>query len=113
MAQDLEQHQARLTLLWEQLVHTLGVHSVNVLLDRAIWHVAQQYPALKDIQHNDQGLSFAGLEGQQIDCADDAFNALYDHMMLVLARLLGQDMARRLLDDLLAERDADESDTVR
>lgn len=105
MAQDLEQHQARLTLLWEQLVHTLGVHSVNVLLDRAIWHVAQQYPALNNIQHNDQGLSFDGLEDKQIDYADDAFNALYDQMMLVLARLLGQDMARRLLDDLQAERD--------
>lgn len=113
MAYDLEHHEARLTALWEQLVHTLGVHSINVLLDRAIWQVAQQYPAMSKIQYSDQGISFAGLEEEEMDYADDAFNVLYDQMMLILARLLGQDMARRLLDNLQAERYTDESDAIR
>lgn len=112
MMNNLDWHQARLTALWEQLVHTLGVHSVNVLLDRAIWQAAQQYPDLAHIQYSDRGLSFDALAGRRVDFANEAFDALYHEMVLVLARLLGQDMARRLLEELQAERSDDESNAV-
>lgn len=104
MPYDLEGQQARLNALWQRLVHTLGVHSVNVLLDRAIWQAAQQYPALASIRHDDDGLSLGALAGRPVEDADAAFNLLHDEMLLVLARLLGQDMARRLLDELEAEK---------
>lgn len=112
MSNDLDRQQVRLAALWQQLVHTLGVHSVNVLLDRAIWQAAQQYPDLAAIEYSDQGLSFTALAGRQFACADDAFDALYDEMLLVLARLLGQDIARRLLETLETERSADGRDAT-
>lgn len=99
----LDWHQARLHGLWERLVHTLGVHTVNVLLDRAIWQVAQQYPALARIQWSDQGLSFTELAGRPLDSADEAFGALYDEMLMILARLLGREMAQRLVAELNTE----------
>ena len=51
-----------LVALWERLVTTLGVPTVRVVLDRAIWQTAQGHPDLALIQHDDAGLSFEALE---------------------------------------------------
>lgn len=112
MTTNLERQQARLTELWQRLVHTLGIHTVNVLLDRAIWQAAQHYPELAHIQYSDRGLSFDALNEQQLEHTDDAFNTLYGEMLLILARLLGQDLARRLLEELRAERSPNETDAA-
>lgn len=95
--QSLDGHQARLIGLWERMVRTLGVYSVNVLLDRAIWQAAQQYPELAGIQYSDTGLSFATLADAPLD--ERAYEALHDEILLIMARLLGRDMARRLVDE--------------
>ncbi|NTU80658.1 MAG: hypothetical protein HGA45_14995 [Chloroflexales bacterium] len=100
---NLDHRQARLAGLWERMVQTLGVYTVNVLLDRAIWHVAQQYPELARIQYGDDGLSFEALVSTSPLPAEGAYEALYDEMLLIMARLLGKDMARRLIDELKPE----------
>lgn len=101
--QNLDHHQARLVGLWERMVQTLGVYTVNVLLDRAIWHVAQHYPELSSIQYSDTGISFDTLVRAPSQPPDAAYESLYDEMLLIMARLLGKDMARRLLGDLPPE----------
>lgn len=95
----LDHRQARLVSLWERMVRTLGVYTVNVLLDRAIWQAAQQYPDLARIQYSDAGISFEALQGTTLPVAD-AYDALYDEMLLIMARLLGRDMAQRLIDEI-------------
>lgn len=97
--QHLDQHQARLTSLWERMVQTLGVYTVNVLLDRAIWQVARQHPELAGIRYSDAGLSFEALASTSPPPATAAYDALYEEMLLIMARLLGRDMARRLIDE--------------
>jgi hypothetical protein len=94
-----DHHQERLVRLWERLVRTLGVFTVNVLLDRAIWQAAQQHPELARIQYGDAGISFAALADVP-QPTTGAYEALYEEMLLIMARLLGRDMAQRLVDEI-------------
>ena len=90
----------RLVSLWERLVTTLGIHTVRVLLTRALWQTAQRHPDLALLHHDEAGLSFEALEQsyatRPLDEIEGAFNDLCAEMLLLLARLLGQEMAQRL-----------------
>ena len=96
-------YEERLVSLWERLVTTLGIHTVRVLLDRAIWQTAQRHPEIALIHHN-SGLSFDALEKSYATRPEEeieaAFTDLVAEMMLILARLLGREMAQRLAEDL-------------
>jgi hypothetical protein len=87
------------------MVQTLGVYTVNVLLDRALWSVAQRYPELACIQYSDAGISFAAL-ASAAPPSDAAFEYLYEEMLVIMARLLGKDMARRLIDEITPDESA-------
>jgi hypothetical protein len=84
-------------------VTTLDIHTVRVLLDRAIWQTAQRHPEIALI-HHDSGLSFDALEKSYATRPDEeieaAFTDLVAEMLLILARLLGREMAQRLAEDL-------------
>src|SRR5437763_4128436 len=54
-------YEERLASLWKRLVTTLGIHSVRVLLDRALWQTAQRHPEIALIHHDDAGLTFDAL----------------------------------------------------
>ena len=96
-------YEERLVSLWERLVMTLGIHTVRVLLDRAIWQTAQRHPDIALI-HHDAGLTFDALEKSYATRPDEeieaAFTDLVAEMLLILARLLGREMAQRLAEDL-------------
>ena len=97
-------YEQRLVSLWERLVTTLGIHTVRVLLDRAIWQAAQRHPEIALIHHDDAGLSFDALETSYATRPQEeieaAFNDLIAGMLLILARLLGREMTQRLADEL-------------
>jgi hypothetical protein len=90
-------HEQRLVSLWERLVARLGIHTVRVLVDRAIWQTAQRHPAIALIHHDDSGLSFEALEEsyaiQPQEEIEQAFNDLSAEMLRIVARLLGREMA--------------------
>ena len=96
-------YEERLVSLWERLVMTLGIHTVRVLLDRAIWQTAQRHPEIALI-HHDSGLTFDALEKNYATRPEEeieaAFTDLVAEMLLILARLLGREMAQRLAEDL-------------
>ena len=95
-------YEQRLLFLWERLVMALGIYTVRVLLDRAIGQTAQRYPDIALIVHN-SGLSFEALEQRYAtrprEEIEAAFNDLVAEMLLVLARLLGREMAQRVAED--------------
>jgi hypothetical protein len=100
----LERYEERLVSLWARSVTTLGIHTIHVLLDRAIWQTAQRHPDIALIQHDDSGLSFDALEESYATRLQEeiaaAFDALSAEMLRILARLLGREMAQRLDEDL-------------
>jgi hypothetical protein len=95
-------YEQRLLSLWERLVMALGIYTVRVLLDRAIGQTAQRYPDIALIEHN-SSLSCEDLEKRYAtrprEEIEAAFNDLVAEMLLVLARLLGREMAQRLAED--------------
>ena len=106
-------YEQRLVTLWERLVRALGIYTVRVLLDRAIWQTAQRHPDIALIAHN-SSLSFEALETRYVTRPQEeieaAFNDLVAEMVLILARLLGREMAQRLAEDV-AGTDAPNSDS--
>jgi hypothetical protein len=99
----IERSEERLVSLWERAVTTLGIHTVHVLLDRAIWQTAQRHPDITLIQHDDSGLRFDALEESYATRPQEEIAAAFDdlcaEMLLLLARLLGPEMAQRLSAD--------------
>ena len=93
-------YEERLLALQERLVMSLGAHTTRVLLARAIWQSAQRHPDLALLHHDEAGLSFEALEQSYAtrpqDEIEGAFNDLCAEMLLLLARLLGQEIAQRL-----------------
>ena len=103
-------YEQRLVALCERLATTLGIHTVRVLLDRAIWQTAQRHPDLALIQHDDAGLSFDALETSYAtrppEEIEAAFADLSAELLLILARLLGREMAERTCADYAGSRRA-------
>ena len=98
-------HEARLVALWERLVRTLGIHTVRVLLDRALWQTAQRHPDLALLHHDETGLNFGALERSYATRPQEeieaAFNDLSAELLLILARLLGREAAQRLVREVM------------
>jgi hypothetical protein len=97
-------YEERLVSLWERLVTTLGIHTARVLLARAIWQTAQRHPDIALLQHDDGGLTFEALETRYAtrphEDIEAAFHDLSTELRLVLARLLGREMAQQICTDL-------------
>ena len=99
----LAPYEERLIALWERLVTTLGIHTVRVLLDRALWQTAQRHPDIALIRH-DSGLNFDALELSYATRPQEEIAAAFDdlsaELLLILTRLVGQAMAQHLAEDL-------------
>jgi hypothetical protein len=100
----LEAAEARLIELRERMIQSIGVHTVNVLIDRAIWEASRKHPALALIEHDEAGLSFDALNaryGNQ-DTSDlvAGFEDLTAELLMILTRLLGRDIAHRLAQEI-------------
>lgn len=102
----LAPYAARLTSLWERMVRAIGIHTANVLLERAIWESSERYPNLACLERTDQGLAYGALAeayaGHPAAEAEEAINDLIAELSLILTRLLGKEMAQRFAQELEA-----------
>jgi hypothetical protein len=89
------------------LVSTLGAVAVCQLLRRALVESAATYPALGLIHVDESGLTFtdadAQFSGQPPADIQAAFSAFYAVTIVLLARMLGREIAIRLAGDPPAE----------
>ena len=96
-------YEESLVSLWERLVTTLGIHTVRVLLARAIWQTARRHPDIALLQHDDGGLTFDALQTRYAtrphEEIEAAFHDLSTELRLVLARLVGREMAQQTCID--------------
>ena len=106
-------YEERLLCLRERLVTTLSIHTVRVLLVRAIWQTSQRHPELAHIHFDDANLTFDAVVQSYATRPQNeieaAFNDLCAELLLLLARLLGREMALHLAEEL-AVKDAPELD---
>jgi hypothetical protein len=97
-------YEERLSELWERMVRGIGIHTVNVLMERAIFQASQRHPELELIERTDEGLRYGALEAALKDRPEsdiaEAFNDLVSELLLIMTRLLGTEMAHRLVAEL-------------
>ncbi len=100
-------YEQRLTQLWERMVRAIGIHTVNVLIERAIYQASERHPQLSLIERTDEGLGFGELEKACAEAPEqeiaNAFTDLTSELLLIMARLLGTEMAQRLAEELEAK----------
>ena len=105
---ELEAYKAKLLDLRARLIQTLGVETVHVLVERSLAEVLPVYPGLAAIEREDDDLILDGLDevyqNQPETEVRAAFSALYAVMLLLLARMLGKEIAVRLAGTIDARK---------
>lgn len=85
-----------------KLIRTLGVESVDIIMKRAIVEVVGSYPAIASVRYSDERVWYEDVEGalggETRDEIVAAFQALNSVMLLVVARMLGREIAMRLAE---------------
>jgi hypothetical protein len=100
--------QQTLTRVSANLRDSVGDDGRDALLARAIARTESDYPALKDIRRLNNGAVHldgvvTSVEAHGVAPVTAAIEALLAALVAVLARLIGEDMAMRLLDHDLSE----------
>jgi hypothetical protein len=99
MGERVMQTETRLSQLRATVARSLGSESVDVILKRAIAEVARTYPGIRQLRYDEENIDFSAAEVALAEAGDDmndALNALTAVMLLIMARLLGREIALRL-----------------
>jgi len=103
----LAPYEQRLLDLRERVIRTIGIHTANVLMERALWEASRQHPELSLIERRDDELDFSALEQAYANRPEGeiaaAFDTLVSELLLIMARLLGKARAQRLAEELEAQ----------
>jgi hypothetical protein len=94
--------------LRRKLVETLGTDTIDLLLERAVREVLDVHPGFR-IRRDGGKVLILDWEDDPITNHSDeyirtAFSALYAALLIILARLLGKEIAVRLASALDADR---------
>ncbi|MEX0684078.1 MAG: hypothetical protein WD904_10990 [Dehalococcoidia bacterium] len=101
-------YDAKFAALRGKLTEALGTDTVDVLLERAVREVMPVYPGFR--LHRDDGgpLRLSWEEDSVAEHSEDyirsAFSGLYAALLIILAKLLGKEIAVRLASALDADR---------
>lgn len=94
--------------LRRNLVRALGSETVNVVLQRGVREIAPVYPGFRLTPTEDDGLQLTWQPDSLAEHSDEfvraAYSALYAVMLVILARILGREIAVRLASAVDAER---------
>jgi hypothetical protein len=102
-----EAYAARFADLRHRLVETLGGDTVDLVLERAVREAAQVYPGFR--LTGPDGARHLEYEPDTLaehsdEFVRNAYSALYAAMLIILARILGREIAVRLASAVDAER---------
>lgn len=90
--------------LRERLVRVLGAPTVNRLVDRAVAEISRSHPAISSLRCQDDEVQFHDVRRALSEASDaqirDTFTALNGVLLLVVARILGREIADRLTEGL-------------
>lgn len=90
--------------LRERLIRVLGAPTVNRLVDRAVAEISRAHPGISSLRCRDDEVVFDDVRHALSEATDveirDTFSALYGVLLLVVARLLGKEIADRLTEGL-------------
>jgi hypothetical protein len=93
--------------LRDALARILGLQTVDLLIDRGVTEVRDVHPCLRGVIIEGSELAVDSLTDAFRDCSTDetnaALSALTAVMLLIMARLLGKQVAESIADKLRAQ----------
>jgi hypothetical protein len=96
----VEAYEVALNKLWQGLVEIAGIHTVNMLVERALWETAQHHPLIAQLHFNDQGFGFLPFRERatQIEAKEiqQTLTDFYQTLLKLSARLMGQELVDRI-----------------
>jgi hypothetical protein len=88
----------------EALARVLGIHSVDLLIDRAVVEIGAAFPVLRLLSTENGELDTKSVEAAFASVSKEegaaALEALNEVLVVILARLLGRRVAERLAKSL-------------
>jgi hypothetical protein len=98
----VELHRHAFLRLREQLVRILGVQTVDLIIERGAAEISPAFPAMSLMRFVESEVNLdavvAALDGKSEPEVRAAFDALNGVILLILARLLGKEVALRMAD---------------
>lgn len=93
---------------WQRMVNLVGVHTVIILVQRALWMTQQKYGEASRIELDETGISFNRLETASPDITKTLVEEFFGSLISILTRLVGRDIARKLAEEIDALISAEE-----
>jgi hypothetical protein len=100
----LTYHETAFRELREQLIRVLGAPTVNRMIERSATEISAVHSGMASLRCVDDDIKFDGVRRAFAEASDeeirDAFAALNGVLLLIVARILGKELARRLTEGL-------------
>ena len=104
MARATEYYERDFTQLRERLIRVLGMPTVDRLIERSAVEIARVHPAAGKVRIEEGEITFEEMRRHLEQASEDdirnEFTALIGVLLLLVARLLGREIAHRLTEDL-------------
>jgi len=103
----IERYGTLLREMWAASAKYLGTHSVNLLVERVVWEVSQEYREIELLQYDQNGISCAriaaSLEKNPDLPIEDMFMKFIARYVEILAKLLGHERTEEIRKRLKEE----------
>ncbi|KYH32264.1 hypothetical protein [Neomoorella mulderi] len=100
----IERYETLLREMWTASAKYLGTFSANLLVERVVWEVSQEYREMELLQYNEEGISCAGISASLKKNPDLPANDMFAKFILryleILARLLGHEKTEKIAKKL-------------
>ncbi len=85
---------------WHKMVSIVGIHTVMVLVQRSLWQTRQKYAEAELISVSEAGVSFDVLDGIETEQLKKIMEDLFASLIDILTRLLGEEITRKIAEDI-------------
>lgn len=92
--------------MWSESAKYLGILSTNLLVERVVWELSQEYPAIQLLKYGPDGISCAPMlanEEKSFNDLEEMFMSFIARYVSILAKLLGQERAEEIRKKIITE----------
>ncbi len=92
--------------MWSESAKYLGILSTNLLVERVVWELSQDYPAVQLLEYGPDGISCSQISASVENGASDLeemFMRFITRYVSILAKLLGHERAEEIRKKITAE----------
>jgi len=93
--------------IWSKMVALVGIHTVMVLVQRALWMTKQKYFEAEAIKVSEDGIFFDALQGMETKRLKTILEEFFGSLVSILTRLVGNEITKKItqeIDFLLQEK---------